>query len=326
MKHRRVFSQFLQKPTRPSCINEISSELAKNIIEKELELEHNITSTAIHELIALYSKAMEHYEQQENSKYLDYQERMHKMLIRPQVLLILKQKNCKNGNPETSSIIKSEEIKPNSLESPIQASDELSQRKYQAELTRKELSAQLNTSLFKHKSEKNFNIIIDRHSNFTKETAHRAVVDFKSQDLAVDKRLASRQRKKLNHSLSFGNFDSNDLKMFSCDVSDIYEENNTSTKSSLFVIEEQIKDNFEQFEKGLEEIMEKNFGERSLKIAEIKQKYESQINEFAGMGEVMEMVVEQMKKNMKEDIDNITEEYVAKRKEDIQKLKDGIDS
>ena len=324
MSHRRALSQLYQ--ISPSQLEEhgIPEALANNIIEKEIELDNNATSAVIHELIALYSKAIEHCEQQNNPKYLDFQERMHKMLIKPQVLAILKLKNCKNANPEPSPIIITDENAVDTEDIPLPGSDELSLRKYQAELTRKELSAQLNASLFKQKSQKNVNIAIERHSTYSKETAHRAVNDFKSQDSALNNRLASRKQRNFTRSLSYGIIDFEGLNSSTCDLSDLYEENNTSTKSNLFVIEEQIKNNYAMFEHRLEEIMEQNYGERALKIAEIKLKYESQINEFTGMGEVMDMLVEQMKKNMKEEIDKIIEEHLIKRKESVQKLKEEL--
>lgn len=114
------------------------------------------------------------------------------------------------------------------------------------------------------------------------------------------------------------------MNVFACDFSDIYEEQNTSTKSSLFTIEEHAQDNYENFEDRLEEIMEKNFGERAIKVSEIRIKYQNQISEFSGMGEIMGMLVEQMKKNMQEDVEAVMIEYDLKRKQEIRKLKEEI--
>ena len=52
------------------------------------------------------------------------------------------------------------------------------------------------------------------------------------------------------------------------------------------------------------------------------QKYLTQINEISGMGEVMDMLVKQMRINMEEEISLIVQEFDSKRKEEISKLKE----
>ncbi|CAG9327073.1 unnamed protein product [Blepharisma stoltei] len=52
---------------------------------KEKELEKNFELKTIHELIALYSKAIESFEINEDLRFHEIQERMHKMLQKPQV-------------------------------------------------------------------------------------------------------------------------------------------------------------------------------------------------------------------------------------------------
>ena len=314
MNHKRTYSNSSENQSF-----EISSDLAQQIIDKELELEKLPSSKVVHELNTLYSKAVEYYEQQDNPKYLDFQEKMQKMLVRPKVLAILQKENCKSVPSEPiveinpSPIIETEEVID---------TDGLSKRKEQAELVRKKLSKQLSLTLFKKKKSKNFNIIIDRHSNFSKDTSTRAVADFKSQESALERRLLSRKTKEFNKSMTMNSSDRNIL--FNCEGNDSFEELNTSTKSSLFIIEEQIRDNYEKLEKKLESVMEKNFGERAMKIAEVKFKYESQINEFNGEGEIMNMLVAQMKTNMQNEIDEIMKEFDLRRKDEIKRLKEEL--
>lgn len=321
MTHRRSYSQFLQKPSLTIKPSEIPMELAQKIIEKEIELDKFMNLQTIHDLISLYSKAMEHYEQQESPKYLDFQERMHKMLIQPQVLSLLKRKNCTSASEETLPLAPNEEINP----SPVlqYGNDELSLRKQQAEYTRRELSSQLNKSLFKHQAKRNFTMIIDRHKEFSKDIASRAAADVKSQESALEKRIAFRRNRQNSKSLILNTSDTGP-NMFTCDFSDIFEEQNTSTKSSLFTIEEYNKEGYDSFENKLEEIMEKNFGERAGKVAEVRAKYQCQINEYSGMGEFMSIIVEQMKKNMQEEINAIMSEYDLKRKREISRLKEEL--
>ena len=173
---------------------------------------------------------------------------------------------------------------------------------------------------------KNYNIIIERHSSASKDTAQRAAADFKSQDSSIERRLAGRKKSQITKSMNFLSCSSNDLsKVFGCDLSDVDEEhNNSSTKSSFFNADEQVADTVEKFEKKIEEIMEKNFSERAVKIAEIKFRYESQINDINGMGDIMDLLVKQMKINMQEEVDSLVQEYDLKRREEIRKLKEEI--
>ncbi len=67
--------------------------------------------------------------------------------------------------------------------------------------------------------------------------------------------------------------------------------------------------------------MEQNYSQRAAKIADIKVKYEAQITEMSGMGDFMKAVVDQMKKNMKEEIDSVVLEFDERKKEQIAALK-----
>ncbi|OMJ78600.1 hypothetical protein SteCoe_21524 [Stentor coeruleus] len=354
MSQKRSLSFFKRrKPEPKSKVQSISSDLAMKIIEKELDLEKFWDPKIIHELMSLYTQAIEYYEQNNNPKFYDFQDRMHKMLIKPQVISALQRLNCPKTTEESPVSLYFEKpeiivdtIEVVSEESPTKEKvvqeipkevkkvgrtanflSNLDARKEQAERTRKFLSKELTKNLMKNKPHKNLNIIIDRHSSSTRETAHKAVADFKSQDCALQRRLASRKKSVLARSMTFtsSSYTSNDTsQVFGCDLSDMNEELNSSTKSSFFTIDEQSLETCERFEKKLEEIMEKNFSERSIKIAEIKYRYESQISEIFGMGDMMDMLIKQMRINMQEEIDSIIKDYDNKRKDEIRKLKEGI--
>lgn len=355
MSQRRSFSFFKRKKPEPSFKPQsISSDLAVKIIEKELELEKSYNPKTIHELMALYTQAIEYYEQNNNPKYYDFQDRMHKMLIKPQVISALQRLNCPKGiedNLESPNIEKTQvvidtieevsEESPKKEDNVVENKEErketekgrknesflgaLNARKEQAEKTRKILSKELTKSLMRSRPHKNLNIIIDRHSDSTRETAHKAAADFKSQDNALERRLASRKKSLMTRSMTFSSYNSHDVsRVFGCDLSDVDEELNSSTKSSFFTTEEQNTEICERYEKKLEEIMEKNYNERAVKITEIKFRYESQISEISGTGEIMDLLIKQMRLNMQEEIDILTKEYDKKRKEDIRKLKEEI--
>jgi hypothetical protein len=356
MSQKRSLSFFKRRKPEPKPkVQSISSDLAMKIIEKELDLEKSWDPKIIHELMSLYTQAIEYYEQNNNPKFYDFQDRMHKMLIKPQVISALQRINCpktKEKSPDSLCVEKPEIIvdiiEEVSEESPkkeevVQETQKeikkvgrtasfltnLDIRKEQAERMRKMLSKELTKNLMRNKPNKNLNIIIDRHSSSTRETAHKAAADFRSQDCALERRLASRKKSVLARSMTFtsSSYTSNDTsQVFGYDLNDTNEELNSSTKSSFFTIDEQSLETCERFEKKLEEIMEKNFSERSTKISEIKYRYESQISEISGMGDMMDMLIKQMRINMQEEIDSIIKDYDNKRKDEIRKLKEEISS
>ena len=122
--------------------------------------------------------------------------------------------------------------------------------------------------------------------------------------------------------MSYASYSGPDIPdSFKVDISDI-EENEGSTRSSWFNNEEHNEESADKFEKLLEEIMEKNFVERAAKVSEIKSRYEAQIKEFGSMGPVMQMLVQKMKNDMQEEINRTIQEFDAKRKESIARLKE----
>lgn len=315
MRHRRACTES-QVYSSGLLSGDIPSDLAKKIIEKELELEKNTIATVIHELNTLYSKAIEYFEQQNDPKYLDFQERLQKMLIKPNVLAALQQQN---SNKSLESPVNSKPV----LDS---AAEKMRQRKEEADVTRKELSGMFSKTLQSSNPGKTLDMIIDRQSDHSKETANKALIDFKSQDSALERRLEQRKKRQISQSMNFSKHEVDDLSfIFNPELTESYEENSYSTKSSLFTSEDHSlypKCNYEGYETRLEAVMENVFSERAFKIAEVTYKYESQINEFEGMGEMMGILMNQMRENMQEEIKNIIDEYDKKKNDDIQKIKE----
>ena len=350
MSQKRSLSFFNRKKEqlvpKPSSV---TTDLAMKVLEKEIELEKTWDPKLIHELMNLYSKIIEQYEQNNNPKYLDFQDRMHKMLVKPQVISALQRINC----PKTSTSHgvamtkepqnKDEKKKVDSNEDPSKSlakpeskpklsidkillnprpSNPLSVRKAQADLTRKSLSDKLAQNLTKTKSMRKVNCIIERQSSTSRETAHKAVADFKSQESGLERRKASRKLSAIARSMTMNTSSTNDFSRISkCDLSSINDENCLSPKTMNF-FEDHSAENFDNFEKKLERIMETNYTERAMKIAEIKIKYENQMEEISGTGDIMDMVVKQMKVNMHEEIGRVTAEFDARRKEEIRKLRE----
>jgi hypothetical protein len=71
-------------------------DFSVKLLEKELELEKNCGIHIIEELITLYSEAIEHFNELSDSRFYDFQDRLHKMLIRPEVASVVQGKGLQN--------------------------------------------------------------------------------------------------------------------------------------------------------------------------------------------------------------------------------------
>ena len=315
MKSRRAFTKFLQKPQHRVSCTEIPADLANDILEKELEIEKTATLKLINELIALYTKAIEHYETQENPKYIDFQERMHKMLVKPEIFIVIKQGNEKFPNEDNEKY-------ENVREERKDIGSFLENRKEKAEEMRKTFASQLNSALLASKNMGSLKTLLAEHSSSTESASHSAISELKVQEQSLEQKLKAR-KSSVRPRTAAPNKHSRNFSSIICDISDLDQDISSSTKSSLCTNEEN-KEIFERYEKRLEEIIEKNLEEREIKILEIKFKYETEINELAENGEIMQMVANELKKNMRREIEEIVEKYDIKRKNEIKKLKEEV--
>ena len=315
-----------------------SQDFAMKIIEKEIELEKNWDVEVIHELMTLYSKIIEQYEQQNNPKYSDFQDRMHKMLMKPQVISALQKINCGKGS-KTDRPMRSQPVPPRApnpsdqdsgskpklsidriLLNPSKTVNSISLKRAQTDAARKANTKDLPENAEKPAIVRKVNCIIERQSSTSRDTATRAVADFKSQESGLERRKASRKLSQMARSMTMNTSTSSCFSKAQFDTSLISEENNASTKTSIFIEEHPIVDS-QMYEKKLEEIMEKNYTERAMRVAEIRVKYENQMSEMGGNGDIMDLVVRQMKVNMQEEINKISAEFDFRRKDEIKALK-----
>lgn len=289
MKSKEIPMEIFVQSSKPY----LPPNFAMKIIEKEIELEKTWTQGTIGELVELYSQAIEFYNFNNDPKCYDYQDRMHKMLLKPQVMSAL-------SNPHSShSRVKSEP-------SHLLAKDEV-----EAEKPRKIIPVQLQTSLSvnSHKTEQNIIKTLDQHEISVKDIAVQLADNFKSQDDDLMSRLEG--RRKLN-------------KTFNADVLQMENPMNLSYSNPSDFIESDRSGGYSvnkaELNKKIEDLMEKHFAEKAAKIAEINVKYEKEIIEMQEEG-VMALVIGQMRQNMKEEIANTSKEFDAKRRAEILRLK-----
>ena len=331
---------FTSKTAPTQSPKEIPTELAMKIIETENEVLKSPIPLKIENLVSYYSEAIEFYSILNDLKYLDYQKRMHALLMNPIIsqclsapkpiissfeplrrtgsfssispkISKLEEQQPKQGLPQLISPEKVTDEKINSGDvSPVSTCPSIPSPVH------KELPKRHLMKIDGGVKGKNFRIIVDRHREYTKESTNKAIKDFKSQDSALNGRLASRKKQMLTKSMGNSSFTYMNL-------SSILEDpvNSESSQKGCFVIEEHPVE-MDKFEMKLEEIMEKNFAQRASKIAEVRLKYESQISEMSNMGDLMQKVVSQMKSSMQAEISSVIEEFDGLRKEEIRKLKE----
>ena len=157
----------------------IPEDLPFKIIDKELELEHNCDLSIVNDLVNMYRQLIEAYESVKDHKFMDFQSRLHKILMRPDVQEMLKQQSRIDKRKRVE--VKETEIKRSSFRSRKTASMENDQVKVSRKLSR----------------------IIENRQNIDKGTVGKAVNDFVSQNSNLNERLEMRRRQSSLCSRSF---------------------------------------------------------------------------------------------------------------------------
>lgn len=157
----------------------IPEDLPFKIIDKELELEHNCEFSIVNDLVNMYRQLIEAYESVKDAKFMDFQSRLHKILMRPDVQDMLRQQSRIDKRKRVE--VKETENKRSSFRSRKTASMENDQVKVSRKLSR----------------------IIENRQNIDKGTVGKAVNDFVSQNSNLNERLEMRRRQSSLCSRSF---------------------------------------------------------------------------------------------------------------------------
>ncbi|CAG9334917.1 unnamed protein product [Blepharisma stoltei] len=393
----------------------LSEDFGIRLLEKELELEKDWSIEIINQLVLMYTEIIEYYEYYKDPRYLDFQDRMHKMLVKPQAITTMREESSSPSkrqdlskspsptrerqlglkkspspvrertpeaetkkeinivhkthiqyaikeeedsgseaeNESESSKINPEEENQNieisitimpdtepakstqrrhtfSTPQPKRFENSIEQRKKESERNKSYLSAQLNQALAEpsYKLSKNLERIIHLHQTNAKVIAQKCSSDFKSQDSDLNHRLKSRKKAMLDKSTRDTSIYDSPLNKSCIDV--LPNENSPPEFSLLNPMSEvnlsfnpscEDSKHIDNLEIQLEDLMEKSFSEKASKINEIKLNYEVQIKELEGQGGFMNLIVDQMKENMKKEIQDVSKEMDTQRKEKINLLK-----
>ncbi|OMJ89709.1 hypothetical protein SteCoe_8074 [Stentor coeruleus] len=270
----------------------LPEDYALKLIDQEMMLENNCRMSVLNGLVELYRIGIEYYEDIKDLKYLEMQKRLQKILIRPQVLQIMIEENFKYKNTESKTRTKSINLTPS-----------VQEKKQRFEKNKKELNMKLeDTNAYQiANKEKTATKTVENQIEKTEFVINKAKEDLKSQDLTLEKRIM--QRKKMINVSVEDESGLNIIKEHSADLG-VYED-----KWAGLDIEKTV-----ELEKVIEGIIEESFREKTEKVSEIKVKYETQINEFAGYGKMYTSIINDIKNKMQEEIDEVVQDLELRRK------------
>jgi hypothetical protein len=267
----------------------ISADFAQEVLYLEEQLNINCSMRTVTRLIELYTKAIEYYEAEKNLKHIHYQERMQNLLSRTNVIQLF------NSNPVKSSPIKAPSIKETSIrENRIKVApvkDNLTRDPPVKTFTKK-TNLTINPDLVLDRTcEK----VIKDHNRGNSNISKKIQENLKDQYEELQKKLFFRRQTPKSSSSSFFS------PVNQCDIS--------AGQTSHSMIE---------FEKEVENIVEKYFEEKINAKQNIEERYKEYFFETKFMkGEIGNRLLEELKKNMHKDIESKLIEIDAKKNDEI---------
>lgn len=293
----------------------LPEDFAMKLLDKEIELESSTTISTLTELVDLYRQGIEYYEDIKSQKYWDLQERLQKILMRPEILSMMKEEHQKS---KTNS-------KPR-LRASTQSSSSSKEKRQQYENNKKVFNSQLQDSgvVQVPNVTKLATKLVENSESTNKQTIEKSVNNLKTQDLSLEDRLKMRKKRTQNFSP-----DTSLIKETQPVVSPLNE--NSTTSSFFFEFQDDKSSDgksvnlsfqrSDELESLIEKIMEDSCLEKSEKVTEIKVKYESQINEYSGQGAVFDQIIKNLKNQMADEIDSVVKDLDLSRKQAIAKAK-----
>ena len=259
----------------------VSGYFAMQMIELEISLEQNCSLDLVNKLTALYTQAIEYFDDKDDPKCFDIQQRLHRMLQRQDVAAVL-----------NSPFVITEANKSSSFE----------QKKHDFENKKKSMSVSLNKTLSSSPNHnENSTNLIENHTTRIQEITSKISDSFEIQEKSLTERLNQRRKSMLDRSNN-ESFSSNVTIVGECDMS------GGCDKEIIM-------------QKEIEEFLEENFAMQTTTVAEINVKYETEIKQLDGQGGVIAMVVDEMRKNKDSEVLAIKNHYEKLRKDQISLIK-----
>lgn len=279
--------------------------LAQMIIEKEIDLDKKADLNTLQGLVGFYKQIIEYYEEVENPKFLDYQERLQKIFLKPLVLKLMQDDHQRQRDAKKGQVLmrRHTESYSHSREKSLHKAHTLNAVRHRL-------------GFDETPSQKVVNRIMENQHKRTEQVTTKAVSDLQSQETCLKERLANRRQKCLNTSTD-SSFFSSSFSQYSFRKSSTntsfcleFESDKSAGASALTSLHERV-----------EKIIEDSFSEKTDVISSIKIKYHSQIAELDAEGEICREVVEVLKKNMALEIEETSQRLDNKRRELIRKVK-----
>jgi hypothetical protein len=294
------------KKRSPTLFNlpSLPATFGVELLEKEMELERNCNIRVIEEIVQMYQEAIEHFEYKGDPRYLDYMKRLQKILIKPTVLMELNAEQQKTrsrvNSPRNTLVSKmnrrlSQHFDFTETPSPTKKHS-LATPEYESPRTPITPIAPMS---------RNLNRLVDNHESRSVECAIKAKADVKSQENALEARLANRRQK---------------TKTIPAPAKTEEVEGDKSGGVSPTV-------NIQEIQKQIEDVMDKFYSEKAMKTAEIRLKYESQIRDLErqwdkkGQGDLIGLVIAQMRVTMEEELRSVCMDLDERRKVELEKVK-----
>ena len=304
---------------------DLSNNFAMKLVNKELEVESNCNIYNLRELVELYRVAIEHFEELKDPKFWDFQERLHKILVKPAVLKLMQE--------ESQAI----HVRSKAISARLSPRNK-TPSKIPAHLPESSTFSEILLESDKYPEEtppKFVNRIVENQRNRTIKETKKAVTDLKSQELSLQERLRSRKERILNVStgscsISFAIKDLNSsntnttaqsplsdprVKVFDGPDLDMESECGDSDLAEHKVTRQEL------MELRIAKIIEENYSKKTDKITDVKVRYESKINEINGMGRDYDEAIVDIRKKMEEEVVNISKALDEERKYLINQAK-----
>ena len=162
----------------------VSGFFAMQMINLEISLEQNCNLSLIHQLTALYTQAIEFFDDKDDPKCYDIQQRLHKMLTRADVISVL---NSPSRPPEQQHC--------NSFE----------QKRSTYEDSKRHMAVELNQALAPKMSHSSSSSeLLADHTHKIQGLVTEISSDFSAQEKSLESRLTQRRVSMLNRSHSIG--------------------------------------------------------------------------------------------------------------------------
>ena len=272
----------------PKPTQKLSPNFAQEILDLEEEVNLNCTVPSVTRLMSLYKQAIEQFEADPTQKHTNYQERMQKLMTKSNIIQILTQAASPAPSP-----------RPPPLTSPKSLSLSFSRNL--------EISSPTAIQVFSPKSkpapadlvvERNCNKVLKDHKTENIDLGKKIHENLKHQSDNLSQRLLSRKLAQTPRVRQRFTFEETNQ----CDIS--------AGESKLFIVEE--------FEKNIENILEKFIEIKNNEKKRIEEKYREYFDEIDMIrGDVKDKLALELNRNMNKEIDEAVQVLESKREKEL---------